>query len=217
MTILVTDDFSTDTSADYDGVTLTIAGGVATPSSSDGMSLHSTEIPGNEVWARIIVADSPEDTAAFSIGTAVGNGFLLIMAVVGANLVIDWLSEYDTYTSYAGNDDDLNLSLGTFNAANEIGITIDRVNNVMRLWYPVTAAEPDSLTSWDGDVTPNATVNYGALGQTGGTFLGIGTWDTSAPRADDFSRFAAGVIGGGAAGPGLLPLFAGKPNVLLRM
>lgn len=195
MTQIVDHDFSTDVSADYNGAGFAVAGGVATPG-QDGLCLHETPTTGNELWARITFGNQPAGLSGFAVGDASGNGELFVFDVSGGTLVCNVISEYDTYTTYAGDDDDPLLSVGTYVGGDQIGITIDLATNIVRVWNGVTAAEPDSLTSWDSvgpddsyDVDTNASH---ALGQ----YLGFGSWNTGTPT-DTYTRFAFGTVGGG--------------------
>lgn len=210
MTVLVDDDFGTDTSANY-GINVTVTGGTMTLD-EDGLALHTTEITGTEIWARYIIETVNGTNAGFAIGDGSGNGFFIQLGDLASNLETVRFVEYDTYTTYAGNDDASSNVIGAIDRTKQHGVTWDLTNNEVRIWDDVTADEPTAIGTWDGvgpDVGP---IDYGALGQTqDGNYLGYGTWDTGTP-ADELTLFAAGNIGaaGGGAVSHLLTLGVGS-------
>lgn len=194
------DDFSTDTSADYDGAGITVAGGTATLD-EDGLALHQDATTGTELWMRVIIETVDGTNGGPAIGDGSGNGFIIMVEDSGANLRVANLVEYDTYTTYANNDNySLNDVIGTTDRTKQHGITFDLTNDTYRIWDDVTADEPTAIDTWDGG-GPDVTEDYGALGQTqDGNYFGYGSWNSGTP-GEEITYFAAGNIAaaGGAS------------------
>ena len=203
MTVLINDNFAADSSADYNGGGLTVTGGQANCTGADGFRRHAIEVAGDR-WIRIRILDNTNLNMVVPGCSSGGNGFGIIFDATGANLIADWLSAYTAHTTYSSNDDDINVTIGTRNAANFIGITVDIANEILRFWNNTTAAEPTSLTSWDG-AGPDATLDFTGLQTLGGNWVGFGTWDTSGTPAESYDDFSAGGIGGGGGGGGQAP------------
>lgn len=193
MTVRFEDAFSSDSSADYDGAGLTVAGGIATLD-SEGLTLHQTECPGTEIWMRVIIDTVDGTNAGPCIADASGNGFIVMFKDTGPNLQLKHFVEYDTYTTYPNNDDyNINATIGGTDRTKQHGLTFDLTNNTVRIWDDVTANEPDSISSWDS-VAADVTSDYGTLGQTqDGNYLGWGTWNTGTPN-DAITYIAGGDI-----------------------
>lgn len=214
MAVLINDDFSADTSANYNGAGRTITGGQCNMTGSDGFRIHSTSVSAGDRWFRIRLIDNTNSHIVCPGVSAAGTGFGIVIDVTGANVILDWLTNYTTYTTYDGVDTDVNVNCGTRNVNNFIGFTVDTNAEIIRVWNTTTAAEPTTLALWDG-AGPTGTLNFSGLTNHNitGAFVGFGTWDTSGTPVETVDDFSAGTIGAAQA---LLPSFAKVTNVLLR-
>jgi hypothetical protein len=89
---------------------------------------------------------------------------------------------------------------GVANGYRTWGITIDGTGTgtVIRCWTGVTADAPDSVTSWDGDTTPEITFdNNPTVPVDSGPFVGVGG-ATSIAQGIRFDNVFGGDFGGGA-------------------
>lgn len=199
MTELIRDAFGSDTSANWDGASITITGGTMLMT-EDGLALHSTDLPTSTIWCYIEWVSAFASNDGPAIGDASGNGFFQKWTESGGDMVIDRYVEYDTYTTYASNDDAVSNNIGTINT--RIGITVDLTNNIMSTWNNPGDTEPVDVDNWaSGSDAADDIEDYGVLGQTqDGNRLGIGNWDTGTPIAE-ITLFVAGnfVSAGGAS------------------
>ncbi len=194
---VISDDFSSDTSGDYDGVAVSVAAGVMSLDAA-GMAIHQTEITGNQIWMWFETSGAINySNEGVAISDASGNGFILLFALQTTNLEIYYFTEYDTYTTYVGNDDPRSDDLGTASATNRIGIGWDLDTQEVHVWNGVTADNPTYVGGtweWDG-AAADQTIDYGTLGQTqDGNYLGFGSWGST---TTDWDAWAAGNFAGG--------------------
>lgn len=86
------------------------------------------------------------------------------------------------------------ISLATFGLPQTIGVTWTGTGNSteVRLWFNVTADAPDSVTSWDGDTTPEGLFqdNPGANAVDSGNIVGLGGFSGSAAFVTHDNFFA---------------------------
>ena len=197
----IDDDFSTDTSADYNGVAVTVATGVLNIGTDDGIAVHSTAISGTgDFWMRGQVDLVLNNlNSGFVIGaSSAGSGIVLIMSSApGSTITVDQIAEYTNGGTFQGSTD-IDENLGAYTIDEPIGLTIDLANDTIRLWVNPTG-EPTSVTDWEGGGdAADATVDYGTPGYAEqGRHIGFGTWDTVPD--EDFDNLTGGLIGGGSS------------------
>jgi hypothetical protein len=115
----------------------------------------------------------------------------------GTDIQIGDVSHYTTYTTWVSDEGLSPQGTGlTYNSAQYIGITLDKTGKVVRFWNNVTAAAPDSVSSWDSRAA-DATQTF--TGTVPGDFIGFGSV-TGSPTNVKFDDLTAGdfAAGGGS-------------------
>lgn len=212
MTVIINEDFETDTSANWDGAARTVdAGGNGfLIQTVGGLTIHQTQVTtGTQFWMRFGLNGAPwESNGGPSISNATGDGILWILDQQSTNLVLEYVDQYDSYETYDGGTfENPNDVIAGHTLGDEIGCVVDLTANTMSFWVNVTAAEPTNATNWDGGSNPADLVHaYGTAGHTQeGTYAGFGNWNT-ASGAGNYTFFAAGTIGAAPAGSIITPI-----------
>lgn len=205
MTVLVTADFSAAASTWFNGATAqtSVAGGVLT-FTGEGSILGKTTVGTGVKWAKVQITAIPNDAAnpkfGISLGDASGNLWLWALSWDGTNLIVGYVGDYSTYTTW--NADDVSVYLqSAYTIGNYVGVTFDPSDHTFRIWRNVTAAEPASASLWDGNAPDQSNTNI--TFKANSNYIGLGS-TSSTPTGRSFDNFTAGDIGGAAATHGAL-------------
>lgn len=204
MSQLISVDFSSALSADFNGQTsvFSITGGTLTATGEGGI-LTKTSLGTGDKWMRfqIPVQGTSSGASGFSLGDSSGNSKTWILdRLSGGMLVVEYVTDYSTYTTWNSDTVMSSAVLGSLTAGNYIGVTFAPASNMVKVWTNVSAAEPDSVTSWDSSaadwtstaITFKANSNYvGFLCWTSG---GDGTNSRDNLTAGDFSAAGASIL-----------------------
>lgn len=167
--------------------------------SDEGGLVHGTQCGTGDKWFRFQISSAANADNLLVIGAAANGNFLAVnVAASPTEYALANMTEYTTYTTYVPAGDQglgYQADIEVYGATKFVGITLDYANKVLRLWANVTAAEPDSITSWDsaaaGATSPTIT------GTIPGHYVGLGAW-TSTPSVCGFDNFTAGNFGAAA-------------------
>lgn len=187
---VITDDFDVDSSANWTGTTFSVDSSNSNTMQipGDGLVVHDTEVSGDEAWIRVTPTGSLPNYLLVIGADSSGNGIAYAFRTdtTGGQQAI---TQYTTYTTWANND--TTYSSMTHDT-NPLGVTIDRTSRILRIWVGVTAAEPDSLTSWDARAA-DSTIDFSGEYAIPGNYVGLGSW--SGGTTNIFDDFTAGNFG----------------------
>lgn len=180
----ISDDFETDTSANWTPDTsFTITGGQLVMD-AEGLVRHITSLGTGNIWTRVALPATQTNNylVTFSCDSS-GNGLAAAVSRTASGVEVGVITRYTTYTTYASNDTDYGTagaSVATF------GVTLDKTNRVVR-FFSDPSGVPASITDWNGAAFKS--IDYSADYSNQGDFVGLGSW-TATPN-EHFNAFDA--------------------------
>jgi hypothetical protein len=172
--------------------------------SGEGGIRHNTSCGTANKWLRLRLPTLASGGIQHLVIGSNSSGDFASVAVTSDTTYIQLadVSHYTTYTTWVSDEGLSPQGTGiTFNSAQYIGLTLDKTGKVVRFWNNVTAAAPDSVTSWDSRAA-DATQTF--TGTVPGDYIGFAS-TTSSPTNVKFDDLTAGdfAAGGGVeATPG---------------
>lgn len=194
VTTLLSEDFSGTLTTNFNGDTTSVVIVSGTlQCTGEGFVLSKTSMGTGNKWMRFTLTNPPtSDSPLFiALGDSSGNLRGWSFALSAGTLSINYTTRYDTYGTWVS-DVYLGVSVGSFTSGQVVGVTFEQSTHVIRAWANVSAATPDSVSSWDG-------VSAGGSSSTetfvaNSNYVGAGCYTSSGTGTQSIDNLTAGSV-----------------------